>query len=57
MHMADVANEDSSSGGVFGDMHPYRGRTRSYAALPKKGRDREDILRELGGLAQREDAR
>jgi glutamate/tyrosine decarboxylase-like PLP-dependent enzyme len=38
-------------------MHPYRGEVEGFAALPKKGRPREEILRELGGFAHREDAR
>jgi glutamate/tyrosine decarboxylase-like PLP-dependent enzyme len=38
-------------------MHPYRGQAESVAALPTKGRPREEILRELGGFATQEDAR
>lgn len=38
-------------------MHPYRGQAESFAALPPKGRPREEILRELGGFATQEDAR
>jgi glutamate/tyrosine decarboxylase-like PLP-dependent enzyme len=47
----------SEETGPFGDMHPYRGRVASHASLPPRGRDREDILRELGAMAQAEDAR
>jgi len=42
---------------VFADMHPYRQELESYARLPEKGRDQQDILRELRQLAGREDAR
>lgn len=42
---------------VFADLHPYRHELESYARLPEKGRDPEDILRELRQLAGREDAR
>ncbi len=42
---------------VFEDMHPYRQELESYARLPEKGRDPEDILRELRQVAAREDAR
>jgi glutamate/tyrosine decarboxylase-like PLP-dependent enzyme len=42
---------------VFADLHPYRQELESYARLPQKGRDQEDILRELRQLAGREDAR
>ena len=38
-------------------MHPYRGQVEGFAALPPKGRPREEILRELGGFARQEDAR
>ncbi len=46
-----------SSGGILGDMHPYRDETPSHTAIPNKGRDRAEILRELRGMARREDAR
>jgi sphinganine-1-phosphate aldolase len=38
-------------------MHPYREELDSYARLPEKGRNQDDILRELCAIAGREDAR
>jgi sphinganine-1-phosphate aldolase len=46
-----------SDEGPMGNMHPYRGRVEGYARLPKKGRDHQSILGELGGFASTEDAR
>ncbi|MFZ0888696.1 MAG: aminotransferase class V-fold PLP-dependent enzyme, partial [Candidatus Binataceae bacterium] len=48
---------ESASGGPLGDMHPYRGKLESLAALPRKGRDRAAILRELRTIANDENAR
>jgi sphinganine-1-phosphate aldolase len=42
---------------VASERHPYRGTLPSYPRLPEKGRNREDILRELEALARQEDAR
>ena len=42
---------------VASELHPYRRTLESYPRLPEKGRDREDILRELETLARQEDAR
>src|SRR5262249_14474609 len=50
-------HDESDSGGVFGNMHPYRRQVQNYATLPKTGRDRAGILAELRGFAEREDAR
>src|SRR4029453_3456152 len=41
----------------LGNMHPYRKTTTTNVRLPKTGRDRDDILREIGGMAQKEDKR
>jgi sphinganine-1-phosphate aldolase len=38
------------------ELHPYRGTLESYPRLPEKGRNREDLLRELEAVALREDA-
>jgi len=35
---------------------PYKGRFESYARIPEKGRDREDIYRELAAMADEENA-
>lgn len=42
---------------AFAKMHPYRETAESYPALPIKGRDRQDIVRELRAMAETEDAR
>ena len=55
--MSEDTKSSESSGGLFGDMHPYREETPIHTAIPKKGRDRAEILRELRGMARREDAR
>jgi glutamate/tyrosine decarboxylase-like PLP-dependent enzyme len=47
----------SESESPFGNMHPYRETAESYPRLPARGRDRDDILRELRAFAQAEDAR
>jgi glutamate/tyrosine decarboxylase-like PLP-dependent enzyme len=39
------------------NLNPYRGQVESYSRIPKQGRGREDMLRELRHLAQVEDAR
>ncbi|OHD65338.1 MAG: hypothetical protein A2176_15505 [Spirochaetes bacterium RBG_13_51_14] len=36
---------------------PYKNRYKSYERLPEKGRDREDIFRELSAMAEEEDAK
>src|SRR5208337_4817257 len=51
------ARAESASGGPLGDMHPYRGKLESLTAIPRKGRDRAAILRELRAIANQEDAR
>lgn len=51
-----AAKEQGSAAGPLADLYPYRGRVRSYSALPDRGRDREELLRELGALARQEDA-
>ena len=52
-----TATAEGASGGLLGDMHPYRGKLESVTALPRKGRDRAAILRELRTIANQEDAR
>ena len=39
------------------ETHPYRGQVESCACLPRRGRSRQEILRELQSMAQQEDAR
>ncbi len=36
---------------------PYKGRFEGYAALPEKGRDKDDILKELTAMAEEENAK
>jgi glutamate/tyrosine decarboxylase-like PLP-dependent enzyme len=55
--MPEQPKATRKSGGVFDSMHPYREETETNAALPRKGRERGEILRELGGFEAREDAR
>ncbi len=55
--MAEVDQKDESSDGMFGDLHPYRNRVESHSSLPKQGRDRSEVLRELRGIAKQEDGR
>jgi len=43
--------------GLEGTVKPYRGRVASYPRLPEVGRDRDEILREMEGLAALEEAR
>jgi sphinganine-1-phosphate aldolase len=54
-----MAVHEPSGGPVDLDaaMHPYRGEMPAYHTLPRHGRDREDVLRDLRALAAREDAR
>ena len=50
-------NSQKKSGGVFASMHPYREETATFTALPVKGRNRDEVLAELRGFGEREDAR
>jgi glutamate/tyrosine decarboxylase-like PLP-dependent enzyme len=36
---------------------PYKGRLKEYPALPAKGRDKDDIVRELSAMAEEENAK
>lgn len=47
----------SDESSPLGNMHPYRKTTTTNSRIPKTGREREDILREIGGMAGKEDAR
>jgi sphinganine-1-phosphate aldolase len=46
---------ESESTGIFGDLYPYRERYQTYAEIPSKGRDKEEIFEELAAIAQEED--
>ena len=35
---------------------PYKGRFEAYHALPAKGRDKDDIVKELSAMAEEENA-
>lgn len=48
-------SQTSSSGGFFADMYPYRGRFKTFSAVPEKGRARDQILREIRRIAREED--
>ena len=50
-------NSQKKSGGIFASMHPYREETATFTALPVKGRSRDEVLAELRGFGEREDAR
>jgi glutamate/tyrosine decarboxylase-like PLP-dependent enzyme len=50
-------NSQKKSGGIFASMHPYREETTTFTALPVKGRNRDEVLAELRGFGEREDAR
>jgi glutamate/tyrosine decarboxylase-like PLP-dependent enzyme len=50
-------NSQEKSGGIFASMHPYREETATFTALPVKGRSRDEVLAELRGFGEREDAR
>jgi len=50
-------NSQKKSGGIFASMHPYREETATFTALPVKGRNRDEVLAELRGFGEREDAR
>ena len=52
-----TTEQTAAAAKLFADMHPYRGELESYSRLPQKGREHEDILRELHAVAAREDAR
>ncbi len=54
--MANGAEEKGSSS-IFGDLYPYKGRFPSYVRIPEKGRNREEIIKELEIIAQEENRR
>ncbi len=54
--MANGADEKGSSS-IFGDLYPYKGRFPSYVRIPEKGRNREEIIKELEIIAQEENRR
>ncbi len=55
--MSETSNEQQpSSAGPLGDLHPYRGRFQSHAALPAKGRKRAELFSEMRKIAEQEDA-
>ena len=43
--------------GFFDPFKPYKGRFASYDRLPEKGRDRDDIFRELSTMSEEENAK
>ncbi len=55
--MPEETRRDGKPGGIFSEMHPYRGNTPIYTTLPKQARDRSEILRELRRIARQEDLR
>ena len=42
---------------VVDPFKPYKGRFESYHAIPKKGRDQDDIFKELSIMAKEENAK
>ena len=55
--MPEETPRDGKPGGIFSEMHPYRGDTPTYTSLPKQARHRSEILRELRRIARQEDLR
>lgn len=55
--MSNPNDKKESSGSIFDAMYPYRGRLESHASLPKKGRDRAEVFRELETIVAEEDKR
>ena len=47
--------EKSSLSNAFGDLYPYRGRFNIYTQIPESGRNPDDIITELGTIAEEED--
>jgi len=50
-------SDPSSTGPSPDPFKPYQGRFASYRRLPERGRDPDDLLRELGVMAKEENAR
>ena len=51
--MSDV--DEQHSGGIFGDLYPYKDRFETFAHLPPQGKDVEAIYRQLTAIAAEED--
>jgi glutamate/tyrosine decarboxylase-like PLP-dependent enzyme len=51
--VAEKANEEQK----VDPFKPYKGRFESYHAIPAKGRDKDDILKELSTMAEEENAK
>ncbi|MEW6442029.1 MAG: pyridoxal-dependent decarboxylase [bacterium] len=55
--MSNAQDEKKSTGSIFDSMYPYRGRLESHPSLPAKGRNREELFRELEAIVTEEDRR
>jgi len=47
-------SDEQESFDLFGDMHPYNKLFKVYTSLPEKGRDEEEVLKELAYMAEKE---
>jgi sphinganine-1-phosphate aldolase len=45
---------EQESFNLFGDMHPYSKLFKVYDRLPEKGRDEQEVLKELATMAEKE---
>lgn len=52
--MSDT-NAGGQTGGIFGDLYPYKNRFETHAQLSPKGKDAEEIYRQLAAIAAEED--
>jgi sphinganine-1-phosphate aldolase len=52
-----LSEQATAPAGIFGDMHPYRSQVETHVELPQKGRNQDEVLRELREIGAREDAR
>src|SRR5512144_1697115 len=49
-----MMSDDQESTGIFGDMHPYRKTFKVFSQLPEKGRDEEEVLKEIAYMSEEE---
>ena len=47
-------SDEQESMNFFGDMHPYNDRFKVFSELPEKGRDEEEVLKEIGYMSEKE---
>jgi len=47
-------SDEPESMNMFGDMHPYNKRFKVFTKLPEKGRDEEEVLKEMAFMSEEE---